>query len=59
VPIGVLVCVGDVQSIHHSAERDHANIVRWSEFDRGGHHAAHQAPDLLVGELRAFFRGLR
>jgi pimeloyl-ACP methyl ester carboxylesterase len=35
------------------------NIVHWSEFDRGGHFAAMEAPDLLVGELREFFRGVR
>ena len=58
-PTGVMVCAGDFQSIRRFAERDHKNIVRWSEFDRGGHYAAHLAPDLLVGELRDFFRGLR
>ena len=41
------------------AERDHENIVSWSEFDRGGHWAAHDAPDLLVGDISQFFRGLR
>ena len=32
------------------------NIVSWSEFDRGGHWAAHEAPDLLVDDIRQFFR---
>jgi epoxide hydrolase len=31
----------------------------WSEFDRGGHFAAMEAPDLLVGDIREFFRTLR
>jgi epoxide hydrolase len=31
----------------------------WSEFDRGGHFAAMEAPELLVGDVRAFFRTLR
>lgn len=31
----------------------------WSEFDRGGHFAALQAPGLLTADIRAFFRGLR
>jgi pimeloyl-ACP methyl ester carboxylesterase len=35
------------------------NITYWSEFDRGGHFAAMEAPDLLVGDIRAFFRQLR
>jgi hypothetical protein len=37
------------------AERDHANIVSWNNYDRGGHYAAHQAPDLLVDDIRSFF----
>jgi hypothetical protein len=40
------------------AERS-SNIVHWSEFDRGGHFAAMEAPDLLVGDMRMFFRQLR
>jgi pimeloyl-ACP methyl ester carboxylesterase len=35
------------------------NIVHWSEFDRGGHFAAMEAPDLLVADVREFFRPLR
>ena len=34
-------------------------IGHWSEFDRGRHFPALEAPDLLVGDLRAFFGGLR
>jgi len=34
------------------------NIVRWTEFDRGGHFAALEEPDLLVEDVRAFFGGL-
>ena len=30
-------------------------IEHWSEFDRGGHFPAMEAPDLLVEDLRAFF----
>ena len=40
------------------AEREH-NVVHWSEFDRGGHFAAMEAPDLLVDDVRAFFRLVR
>jgi epoxide hydrolase len=35
-----------------------ANIVHWSEFDRGGHFAAMEEPDLFVADLRAFSRKL-
>jgi epoxide hydrolase len=34
-------------------------IAHWSEFPRGGHFPAMEVPELLVGDLRAFFRGLR
>ncbi|MFF0451081.1 hypothetical protein ACFYT4_32650 [Streptomyces sp. NPDC004609] len=36
-----------------------ASIRPRTEFDRGGHFAAMEEPDLLIGDLRAFFRGLR
>jgi epoxide hydrolase len=44
--------------LRHLAEQTD-NIVQWSEFDRGGHFAAMEEPDLLVADVRAFFRGLR
>lgn len=31
-------------------------IEHWSEFDRGGHFPAMEVPDLLVGDIRDFFR---
>lgn len=57
VPSGVAVFPGDF-GIRTIAEREN-NVVHWSEFERGGHFAAMEAPDLLVGDIRAFFRGLR
>jgi pimeloyl-ACP methyl ester carboxylesterase len=57
VPTGVAVFPGD-SAIRRYAERDHT-IVQWSEFDRGGHFAAMQAPDLLVEDVREFFRQVR
>ncbi len=57
VPTGVAVFAEDI-SIRRYAEREH-NIVYWTDFDRGGHFAAMEAPDLLVGDVRTFFRGLR
>jgi hypothetical protein len=34
-------------------------MAHWTEYDRGGHFAALEVPDLLVGDLRTFFRALR
>jgi pimeloyl-ACP methyl ester carboxylesterase len=57
VPTGVAVFPTDV-AIRRFGERTDT-IVHWSEYDRGGHFAALEAPDLLVGDVRAFYRGLR
>ncbi len=54
VPTGVAVFPTDV-AIRRFAEREHT-IVHWSEFDRGGHFAALEAPDLFVEDVHAFFR---
>jgi hypothetical protein len=59
VPIGQAQFPHDAQGIRTYAERDHANIVSWNEFDRGSHWATQDAPDLLIGDLRAFFRRFR
>jgi pimeloyl-ACP methyl ester carboxylesterase len=40
------------------AERGY-NIARWTAMPRGGHFAAMEQPELLVQDLREFFRGLR
>ncbi|MFU8875785.1 epoxide hydrolase family protein [Micromonospora sp. SL4-19] len=57
VPTGVAVFPNDI-TIRPLAERDH-NVVHWAEFNRGGHFAALEAPDLLVGDVREFFRRFR
>jgi epoxide hydrolase len=57
-PTGVSVFPYDFRSVRAFAERSN-NIVHWSQFDRGGHFAASDAPDLLVEDLRTFFRALR
>jgi len=57
-PTGVSVFPYDFISVRAFAERSN-NIVHWSQFDRGGHFAASDAPDLLVEDLRTFFRLFR
>ena len=59
VPMGLASFAFDFRPIRRFAQRDHANIVSWSEFDRGSHWAAHDAPDLLTSDLRQFFARLR
>lgn len=59
VPLGLANFADDFQSIRPFAERDHKHIVAWHTFDRGSHFAAQDAPDLLLGDLRDFFRRFR
>jgi epoxide hydrolase len=59
VPTGVAVFAEDFQSVRRFADRDHANIISWHHYDRGSHFAPHDAPDLLLDDLRGFFRPLR
>jgi pimeloyl-ACP methyl ester carboxylesterase len=41
------------------AERVYTDIRRWTVFDKGGHFAAMEQPDVLAKDVRAFFRALR
>jgi pimeloyl-ACP methyl ester carboxylesterase len=56
VPTAVAVFPMD-PPIRRFAEPVHT-IARWTEFDRGGHFAAMEAPDLLIEDIREFFRSL-
>jgi epoxide hydrolase len=66
-PTALAMFAGDFQSIRRFAERDHANIVSWHSYggdgettanDAAGHYAAHEATDVLVGDIREFFAQL-
>lgn len=57
VPTGVAVFPGN-NTIRGLAEKRNT-VVHWTEFDRGGHFAAMETPDLLTTDLRDFFRTLR
>ena len=57
VPTGVANFAAD-RAVRVIAERSNS-VVHWAEFDRGGHFAALEAPDLLTGDVREFFRPLR
>jgi hypothetical protein len=56
-PQGVAVFAADttIRSLHDPR----GAITHWSEYDRGGHFPAMEVPDLLVGDIRNFFRPLR
>ena len=59
VPTGVAVFPYEIAPpVRRFAEQSN-NIVHWTEFDRGGHFAAMEEPDLLITDIRQFFRQLR
>ena len=58
VPTGIVVFPAEsAKPVRALAEATNA-IVHWSEFDRGGHFAAMEEPDLLVQDIRKFFESL-
>ncbi|MFD4690595.1 epoxide hydrolase family protein [Streptomyces sp. NBC_00683] len=57
VPTAVVVALPSDVAIRRYAERDH-NVVRWTEFERGGNFLSLEQPELLVEDVREFFAGL-
>ena len=53
VPTGLAVFPGD-STVRKLVEREF-NVVHHTEFDRGGHFAALEAPDLVIRDLQDFF----
>jgi epoxide hydrolase len=58
-PTGVAIFAQDFQSVRKFADRDHGNIVSWNHYEQGSHFATRDATDLLVSDIRGFFRDLR
>jgi pimeloyl-ACP methyl ester carboxylesterase len=59
VPTGCAIFPRDVRRVPRPWATRQYNIQRWTEMPSGGHFAGLEEPDLLVSELRAFFRPLR
>ena len=59
VPTAVALTTEEVDHAPREwAERTY-DVQRWTELPRGGHFAALEEPELLVQDIRAFFRPLR
>lgn len=54
VPTGVAVFGFDEVPIRRYGETSNT-IVRWNEFDVGGHYAVLEVPEVWVGDVRGFF----
>lgn len=60
VPTGVALTAEEVQRVPREwVERIYTDIRHWTEFGRGGHFFAAEEPEMLVADLRTFFRQLR
>jgi pimeloyl-ACP methyl ester carboxylesterase len=58
-PTGIAVFPGELVHVPRAIAAAHTNLVRWTVMPRGGHFAPSEQPDLLVEDIRAFFRPLR
>ena len=59
VPAGFAMFPKDLTNPPREWAERFFNVRRWTEMPRGGHFAALEEPELLVNEIRAFFRPLR
>ena len=59
VPAGFALFPKDLTTPPREWAQRFFDVQRWTEMPRGGHFAAHEEPDLLADDLRAFFRPLR
>jgi pimeloyl-ACP methyl ester carboxylesterase len=58
-PIGIAVFPDELSHVPRSVAAAHANLTRWTPMPRGGHFAPTEEPELLVDDIRGFFRPLR
>lgn len=58
-PVGCAILPRELSRYPRSWVDPYLNVVRWTRFPRGGHFAALEVPELLVEDIRAFFRELR
>lgn len=59
VPTGCAIFPEEILNVPREWVETIYNVKRWTEMPFGGHFAALEAPDLLVEDIRAFFRQLR
>ena len=59
VPTAIAVFPQDVIQYPRAVAERHSNLQQWSVMPSGGHFAPMEEPDLLVDDVRRFFRRLR
>ncbi|RIQ22264.1 epoxide hydrolase family protein [Jiangella rhizosphaerae] len=58
LPPGAVAVFAADTSVRHLVD-PMGTVVRWTEYDRGGHFAALEVPDLLAADVKEFFAGRR
>jgi pimeloyl-ACP methyl ester carboxylesterase len=59
VPLAAAQFRDDYQPVRRLVPARHRNVVAWNDYDRPGHFAAHQSPELLVADLTGFVARLK
>ena len=59
VPTAAAVFPKEILRIPRKYAEETFNVVRFTRYDRGGHFAALEEPDLYIKDVREFFRTLR
>lgn len=59
VPTGCAIFAGDFRRPPRSWVEPHFNVTSWTNMASGGHFAALEEPEALVGDVRSFFSPLR
>ncbi|HEX2282029.1 MAG TPA: hypothetical protein VHG52_09750, partial [Thermomicrobiales bacterium] len=58
-PTGIAVFPRELTHVPRSVAERYVNLVHWTRMPTGGHFAPMEEPELLVEDIRAFFRPLR
>jgi pimeloyl-ACP methyl ester carboxylesterase len=56
VPVGVPLFPKELAFAPREVAEQNLNLVRWTEYDRGGHFAPSEVPDLWAKDVHEFFR---
>lgn len=58
-PLAIGVLPADISALPRKHAQEDTDLRQWTRFSRGGHFGPAEVPDLLVDDLRSFFRPLR
>jgi pimeloyl-ACP methyl ester carboxylesterase len=58
-PTAVTVFPRELLRVPRRLMERQANVARWTAMPRGGHFAPAEEPELMLEDIRAFFRGFR